>query len=176
MRRPHQRIPECSLTRDNRLSEPHTARTPVANTFAERWIGSIRRELLDRTIIWNRQQLERLVVDYITHHNQHRPHQSHHQFPQPGLLERRALATIRSTSPNAHRKHATARTPPEATLRDRQPRTGEAPVDIHGETGFWPGFESESVGATLPRLGCYLWLLCWGAREDDSAAEGRQDV
>jgi len=48
-------------------------RTPVANSFAERWIGSIRRELLDRTIIWNRQQLERLVIDYIAHHNQHRP-------------------------------------------------------------------------------------------------------
>ncbi len=56
-------------------------RTPVANTFAERWIGSIRRELLDRTIIWNRRQLERLVGDYIDHHNQHRPHQSLEQRP-----------------------------------------------------------------------------------------------
>ncbi|MCP4958013.1 MAG: transposase [Actinomycetia bacterium] len=63
------------------------ARTPVANTFAERWIGSIRRELLKqpnglpRTIIWNRHQLERLVIDYIAHHNQHRPHQSLDQRP-----------------------------------------------------------------------------------------------
>lgn len=56
-------------------------RTPVANTFAERWIGSVRRELLDRTIIWNRRQLERVVVDYIAHHNHHRPHQSLQQRP-----------------------------------------------------------------------------------------------
>ena len=41
-------------------------RTPVANTFAERWIGSIRRQLLDRTILWNRPQLERLVRGYAT--------------------------------------------------------------------------------------------------------------
>ena len=56
-------------------------RTPVANAFAERWIGSIRRELLDRTIIWNRHQLERLVVDYIDHYNTHRPHRSLDQQP-----------------------------------------------------------------------------------------------
>ncbi|MCP3910519.1 MAG: transposase, partial [Actinomycetia bacterium] len=56
-------------------------RTPVANTFAERWIGSIRRELLDRTIIWNQHQLELLVVDYIEHHNSHRPHRSLDQRP-----------------------------------------------------------------------------------------------
>jgi hypothetical protein len=42
-------------------------RTPVANTFAERWIGSIRRELLDRTIIWNQRQPQRLVTGYIDH-------------------------------------------------------------------------------------------------------------
>ena len=56
-------------------------RTPVANAFAERWIGSIRRELLDRTIIWNHDQLERLVTDYIEHYNQHRPHRSLNQRP-----------------------------------------------------------------------------------------------
>jgi len=46
-------------------------RTPVANAFTERWIGSIRRELLDRTIIWNQRQIEHFVVDYIDH--QHPP-------------------------------------------------------------------------------------------------------
>jgi hypothetical protein len=39
----------------------------VANAFAERWIGSTRRELLDRTIIWNRRTLERITADYIAH-------------------------------------------------------------------------------------------------------------
>jgi transposase InsO family protein len=56
-------------------------RSPVANTFAERWIGTLRRELLDRTIIWSQRQLERLVVDYIDHYNLHRPHRSLGQRP-----------------------------------------------------------------------------------------------
>ncbi|MFT5267290.1 MAG: putative transposase [Acidimicrobiales bacterium] len=57
-------------------------RTPVANTFAERWIGTIRQELLEqperlpRTTPWNKRQLEGLVVDYVDHYNQHRPHRS----------------------------------------------------------------------------------------------------
>ena len=54
---------------------------PVANAFAERWIGSIRREFLDRTIIWSQRQLERLTIDYIDHYNQHRPHRSLNQRP-----------------------------------------------------------------------------------------------
>ena len=51
-------------------------RTPVANSFAERWIGTLRRELLDRTIIWNQRQLQRLLTDYIEHYNGHRPHRA----------------------------------------------------------------------------------------------------
>lgn len=63
-------------------------RTPVANAFAERWIGTLRRELLDRTIIWNRRQLERLMVEFIDPYNSHRPHRSlDHQPPQHGSAE-----------------------------------------------------------------------------------------
>ena len=59
-------------------------RVPVANAFAERWIGTLRRELLDRTIIWNQHQLEHLVNDYIDHYNAHRPHRSlDHRPPAP---------------------------------------------------------------------------------------------
>ena len=69
-------------------------RTPVANAFAERWIGTLRRELLDRTVIWNRHQLERLVVDYVGHYNMHRPHRS--------LDQRPPVATDAADQPDRH--------------------------------------------------------------------------
>jgi len=56
-------------------------RTPVANSIAERWIGTLRRELLDRTVIWNQRQLKRLVLDYVDHYDRHRPHRSLQQRP-----------------------------------------------------------------------------------------------
>ncbi|MCP3853542.1 MAG: transposase, partial [Actinomycetia bacterium] len=63
-------------------------RTPVANTFAQRWIGTLRRELLDRTIIWNQHQTERPVFDYIDHYNTHRPHRSLSQHPpRPAIVD-----------------------------------------------------------------------------------------
>lgn len=78
------------------------ARTPVANAFAERWIGSTRRELLDRTIIWNRRQLERVVIDFIRHYNEHRPHRSLEQRPPESTLDQppsmpASVAVLRTT-------------------------------------------------------------------------------
>jgi putative transposase len=48
------------------------------NAIAERWTGGCRRELLDRTLVWNQSHLRRILRDYVTHHNQHRPHRSLH--------------------------------------------------------------------------------------------------
>jgi putative transposase len=55
-------------------------RTPVAapnaNAHAERWVGSVRRECLDRLLILSRRQLEHVLRVYTRHYNQHRPHQA----------------------------------------------------------------------------------------------------
>jgi hypothetical protein len=51
-------------------------RTPRMNAIAERWIGGCRRELLDRTLVWNQAHLRQILREYETHHNQHRPHRS----------------------------------------------------------------------------------------------------
>jgi putative transposase len=52
--------------------------TPRMNATAERWIGGCRRELLDRTLIWNQAHLRQILRQYQTHHNQHRTHRSLH--------------------------------------------------------------------------------------------------
>jgi transposase InsO family protein len=48
--------------------------TPRMNAITERWIGGCRRELLDRTLVWNQAHLRQILRQYETHHNQHRPH------------------------------------------------------------------------------------------------------
>jgi putative transposase len=51
-------------------------RAPNANAYAERWIGTLRRECLDRILIVNRRQLEHVLRVYAAHYNRHRPHRS----------------------------------------------------------------------------------------------------
>jgi putative transposase len=56
-------------------------RAPRAKAHAERWVGSVRRECLDRLLILGRRHLEQVVRTYISHHNEHRPHRSLEQRP-----------------------------------------------------------------------------------------------
>jgi hypothetical protein len=51
-------------------------RAPRANAFAERFVGTIRRECLDRMLIFNRRQLQVVLTEYVDHYNHHRPHRS----------------------------------------------------------------------------------------------------
>ena len=47
---------------------------PRMNAIMERWIGSCWRELLDRTLIWNRRRLMTVLREYEDFYNEHRPH------------------------------------------------------------------------------------------------------
>jgi putative transposase len=56
---------------------------PRANAYAERWVRTVRRECLDRILIYNTRHLLGVMNEYLTHYNEHRPHQGRGQLP-PG--------------------------------------------------------------------------------------------
>ena len=56
-------------------------RAPRARAHAERWVGTLRRECLDRLLILGRRHLESVVHVSATHYNAHRPHRSLGQRP-----------------------------------------------------------------------------------------------
>jgi transposase InsO family protein len=64
-------------------------RAPRANAIAERFVGTIRRELLDRLLIINQRHAARALREYQQHYNHHRPHRTLGQAaPLRPLLER----------------------------------------------------------------------------------------
>jgi putative transposase len=74
-------------------------RTPRMNAICERVIGTLRRELLDRTLILGERHLALVLREYLIHYNRHRPHQSRRQRP-PDIETQpvRNIADLRSVS------------------------------------------------------------------------------
>jgi putative transposase len=74
-------------------------RAPNANTFAERWVRTLRTECLDNLLIVNESHLRRVVTEYVEYYNSRRPHQSLNQqspIPSPppepaGLIQRQKI-------------------------------------------------------------------------------------
>jgi putative transposase len=56
-------------------------RAPKARAHAERWVGTVRRECLDRLLILGRRHLKHVLASYTRHYNEHRPHRSRRQRP-----------------------------------------------------------------------------------------------
>jgi transposase InsO family protein len=61
-------------------------RAPRMNSIMERWVRTCRRELLDRTLIWNQAHLLHALREFEIFYNGHRPHQ--------GIANARPLAPL----------------------------------------------------------------------------------
>ena len=49
-------------------------RSPWQNGVAERWVGSVRRELLDHVVVFNERHLRRLLREYVAYYHDDRTH------------------------------------------------------------------------------------------------------
>jgi hypothetical protein len=126
------------------------------NAIAERWIGGCRRELLDRTLVWNQAHLRQILREYEIHHNRDRRHCSLHAaaplkpLPEPVDLEqyrvRRQARTggrggahagypaIRATGEENPAAHLT--TPTTKRIRSARVRQWRNAADWPRRTGF----------------------------------------
>jgi putative transposase len=72
-------------------------RAPKARAHSERWVGSLRRECLDRLLIFGRRHLEHVLSVYVEHYDSHRPHRSLGQrppFAQPTATNERVQGEV----------------------------------------------------------------------------------
>ena len=56
-------------------------RSPRANSFAERYVGTLRRECLDHLMIQGERHLRTVLAEFENHYNHHRPHRGRSLHP-----------------------------------------------------------------------------------------------
>jgi len=62
-------------------------RSPWQNPYVERFGGTLRRELLDKTLVFNQTQLHRLVREFVAYYHDDRCHLGlHKDAPEPRVV------------------------------------------------------------------------------------------
>ena len=75
---------DCVLEAEGTEVRRTPPRSPRANSFAERWVGSARREALDWLLVLNERHLRCILKEYVEHYNRARPHRSLELRPPTG--------------------------------------------------------------------------------------------
>jgi putative transposase len=73
-------------------------RAPRANAYAERWVESVRRECLDRMLVFGERHLHLVMREYVDHYNGFRPHRGLDlEIPDPGQVHRAHGPIVRNS-------------------------------------------------------------------------------
>jgi transposase InsO family protein len=75
--------------------------SPRANSIAERFVGTCRREVLDHLLIFSARHLEAVIKDFLVHYHQARPHQGLDQRcpdPVPAAIPLPVVSKIAATT------------------------------------------------------------------------------
>ena len=84
------------ILRDAKITAVRTGvRMPRMNAIMERWVKTLRAELLERMLIWNETHLRHALREYERHYNLHRTHRSLAAAGEPGPRP------LNPTGPNA---------------------------------------------------------------------------
>ncbi len=74
---------------------PTAPRSPWQNAYAERFIGSLRRECLDHVLVLNERQAHRILWDYIRYYNGSRTHLAlQKDAPEPRAMHQPELGEV----------------------------------------------------------------------------------
>jgi transposase InsO family protein len=76
-------------------SKPTAFRSPWQNGIAERWVGTVRRELLDHVVVINERQLRRLLCEYVEYYNEERVHTELGDSPGGRAVQEKASGSSR---------------------------------------------------------------------------------
>jgi hypothetical protein len=110
-------------------------RMPRMNAIMERWVQTCRRELLDRTLIWNQRHLLHALRAFEAFFNEHRPHQG---IANARLWGSKTLIPLRDLGVFVDQ------------AAEDLPAGDACVLDVHDAGArFWCGLLERSVGAVL---------------------------